>query len=190
MVPGRLHSPILARLAKCWRVRLLPVRHEALANVTRGSASAGVERLHRVQAQRGQRNKTHALATSLSGSSNARMVLLHVRCEVMIYGLKPSQVRDCNCKTLVEVAVVASLRVSVVVPLPSAVVPPALPFQLVPPVLRIIAFWVPPLRVAGPTKFFPSSDRCSLRRLGGEANQRFRQSLAIRPAGDIYTISI
>ena len=66
-------------------MRLLPVRHEALANVTGGSASAGVQRLHRVQAQGGQRSKTHALATSLSSSSNARMALLYVRCEVIIY---------------------------------------------------------------------------------------------------------
>ena len=94
---------------------------------------------------------------------------------------------DCSCKALVEVAVVASLRVCVVVPLPSAVVPPALPFQLVPPVPLSDAFWVPPLRVGGPTRFFPSSDRCSLRRLGGKASQRFRPRLAISREGDMYT---
>ena len=69
-------------------MRLLPVRHEALANIAGGSASAGVQRLHCVQAQGGQRSKAHALATSFSSSSNARMALLYVRCEVMIYGFE------------------------------------------------------------------------------------------------------
>jgi hypothetical protein len=41
-----------------------------------------------VQAQSGQRSKAHALATPLPSSSNARMALLHVRCEVVSYGFE------------------------------------------------------------------------------------------------------